>query len=173
MTMKVFDKQINEQGYLTGVIARETLDNILADAIPIGNDVKYPEPFVCGYFKDENKWIAFDNKDGCCWTEEYDTEREAMEYLGITIELANISVDQHVKHIDYIDERNSYNYVKVTGEGNDTDGKMFEFEYTYESTIDNGGGGHTVTSDEISDERLQEIENYMNDEYDYNYYTGE
>ena len=36
---------------------------------------------ICFYFKDGDKWITVDNTEGCCFVEEFKTEREAIDYL--------------------------------------------------------------------------------------------
>ena len=81
--MKVFEEQLEKQGYLTGELAQSIAEDILSTPYNGNNgEIRYPEPFVCGYFKDTDKWVAFDNTDGYCWVEEYDTEEEAKDYIG-------------------------------------------------------------------------------------------
>lgn len=36
----------------------------------------------CGYYRQGDKWIAFDNSTGDCWVEEIDTESECKTYLA-------------------------------------------------------------------------------------------
>jgi hypothetical protein len=37
----------------------------------------------CGYFRDGNRWIAFDNRTGDCWVEKFRTKKQCRKYLGI------------------------------------------------------------------------------------------
>ena len=33
-----------------------------------------------GYWKEDGKWIAYDNTTGDCWVEEFETRRQAAQY---------------------------------------------------------------------------------------------
>lgn len=63
---------------LTGKEAQETLSAILSKDMATN---QYPAPYVTGYYADGQVWVAFDNRDGCCWVEEFSTERKAKEYV--------------------------------------------------------------------------------------------
>ncbi len=34
-----------------------------------------------GFWKENDKWIAYDNRTGDCWVEEFSTRKEAAEYI--------------------------------------------------------------------------------------------
>ena len=36
--------------------------------------------FSAGFWREGDKWIAYDNTSGDCWVEEFKTRREAREY---------------------------------------------------------------------------------------------
>ena len=47
--------------------------------------IRYGDPdkdYIKGLFQKDNKWVAFDNTTGDCWTEEFNTKKQAMKYLG-------------------------------------------------------------------------------------------
>jgi len=65
---------------LTGVEAEKTSQTILNNLIS-KEPLKYGEPFVAGYFKEGDIWVAFDNTDGNMWVDDYETEELARESL--------------------------------------------------------------------------------------------
>ena len=35
-----------------------------------------------GYYKEGDKWVAFDNSTCDCWVEEFNTRKEAIDWIG-------------------------------------------------------------------------------------------
>lgn len=81
--------------FYEGENARTVLDYLLADAInpddPKRSLSRYQlrdgdyavneYGFCCGHFLDYDRWLAFDNSTGCCWVEEFSSEKECLSYL--------------------------------------------------------------------------------------------
>ena len=79
---------------LQGNEAEKVLTKILNDkdkAVENKEDTfdsgKYPKPFVSGYYQEEKPtckliWTAFDNTNGYCWVEGFETEQEAANYAN-------------------------------------------------------------------------------------------
>jgi hypothetical protein len=69
----------------TGDEAREKVDHLLKS---VGQpwrsqyQLRLPEDRCCGYFHDGERWIAFDNRDGNCWVEEFRSEKRCLKYLN-------------------------------------------------------------------------------------------
>ena len=63
---------------LSGKSAKDTLESIL-DGKERNTD-NYPEPYVAGYFQENDVWIAFDNTDKYCWVAEFETKVEAKRW---------------------------------------------------------------------------------------------
>lgn len=63
---------------LTGNDAEHILTEIL-DGFNIDTH-KFPEPYVTGFYKDGNVYIAFDNLTKNCWVEEFKTARAARRW---------------------------------------------------------------------------------------------
>lgn len=56
----------------------ETLDS------HTNNSKKYHHPsglYLKGYYWDEDVWVAFDNTTNDCWVEEFDREKDCIEWL--------------------------------------------------------------------------------------------
>lgn len=72
---------------LSGNEARMANEDILDSIVDDGNSVHYPAQMgVVGYYPDKNDdgnehFIAFDNRDGYCWQEEFATADGAREWL--------------------------------------------------------------------------------------------
>lgn len=65
-----------------GKTAKKVLETILANNIGFPYDMPIPDMDFrsSGYYKDGDKWIAFDNTDLCCWVEEFESRKDAVEY---------------------------------------------------------------------------------------------
>lgn len=62
----------------TGDVARRTLKSTLNEE----SLLKYPvSKYAFGYFRDDDKWIAFDNSTGDCWVEEFATKGQALKWI--------------------------------------------------------------------------------------------
>ena len=61
------------EAFVTTILYLREVDAVMPDILK-----------VSGYYRDKNsgKYIAFDNKIGDCWTEEFRTKAEALEYIG-------------------------------------------------------------------------------------------
>lgn len=58
-------------------------------------DRKY---FKCqGYFSEDNFWIAFDNRNGECYVEEFDTEEKAICWLEQYFEISEVDEFKIIK----------------------------------------------------------------------------
>ena len=73
---------------LTGTIARQVFNEII-DGVNVSGI--YPEPYVKGYFPEEQNttrqgFAAFDNTTKNCWTEWFGTETEAIAWCEGRIE---------------------------------------------------------------------------------------
>lgn len=68
---------------LTGSKAKETLESILDKYDQDEGD--YPEPYVAGWFKEDDTYIAFDNQDKCCWVEEFRTRQAAVRWIQTSL----------------------------------------------------------------------------------------
>ena len=96
--------------------------------------------------------------------------------IELSIEVDDSGIDQFIKHIDHVDERNSYILVEASGTVLCRE-LSIPFKYSYEAGGDNGGGGHTLNDDdgnveELTGEEYTEIVNFLDDEYGHNYYMG-
>lgn len=64
----------------TGQEAKKVCEAILSN-----EDYDTPIPgydhLSSGYWKECGKWIAYDNTTGDCWMEEFDTLKEAKQYV--------------------------------------------------------------------------------------------
>ena len=61
--------------------ARNILDRILNTQYQTTDSVKYKAPYISGYFKNNlGSYTSFDNNDGCCWVNDFNTREEAKLY---------------------------------------------------------------------------------------------
>lgn len=65
---------------LLGKEAMDMLDKILEETELGAWEYKYKGSF--GIFREDNKFIAFDNNTGDCWVEEFETLKDAIEWLN-------------------------------------------------------------------------------------------
>lgn len=63
---------------LKGIEAKEALEQLLLD----GNCTPFPKPYVTGYYKSDNVFVAFDNTTADCWTEEFSSDKEALDWCS-------------------------------------------------------------------------------------------
>jgi len=69
---------------LTGKEAKRTLGRLLT--VDDGRLIpSYPKPYISGYYWDIDLWVAFDNSQGRCWIEQFETEDEAKDWLDLAI----------------------------------------------------------------------------------------
>ena len=70
---------------VTGKQAEQTVKEILDNEVDDSLNCFYPKHVgVGGYYKNElGTWTAFDNSDGDCWVEDFDTRKAAKEWLNI------------------------------------------------------------------------------------------
>lgn len=70
----------------TGEIARKVCNMILATGRNNGRYDSLIEGYKCksvGFWKENGKWIAYDNTNGCCWVEEFPTRKAAVKWIEI------------------------------------------------------------------------------------------
>jgi len=65
---------VNEQSNTDKKIIYE----LILEAEKDGSYPIYPFRF---FFQENNKWIAVDNSDNCCWVEEFDESYQAIDWL--------------------------------------------------------------------------------------------
>ena len=69
-----------------GKVAHTVCDAILAaneQGGPYNAPINGFDHLSVGYWKDGDKWIAYDNTTEDCWIEEFDTRKDAVEYCNI------------------------------------------------------------------------------------------
>lgn len=62
-----------------GDLARQTCNSILKDGNYTQSD--FGSARSKGYWKEDGRWIAYDNTTFDCWVEEFATRKEAKEWL--------------------------------------------------------------------------------------------
>jgi myo-inositol-hexaphosphate 3-phosphohydrolase len=76
------DTDIQQQSVFFGLVAKIILDHVLDNSDGVR---AYIEPHVAGYFQDGTigrTWIAFDNRGGNCWVEEFYTQEQAIDWIN-------------------------------------------------------------------------------------------
>lgn len=73
----------NNMTIYTGSTARMVCETILASSKepPYSVEIQGYNHKSCGYWKEGNIYIAFDNTTEDCWVEEYTTKKGAISYI--------------------------------------------------------------------------------------------
>lgn len=72
----------NYNNILTGAEAKRICNEILAS-----EDYSSIHLGAFGYWHEQDRWVAFDNTNGNCWMEAFDTEDAARDYAKGTLDL--------------------------------------------------------------------------------------
>ncbi|HML73336.1 MAG TPA: hypothetical protein PKB02_02450 [Anaerohalosphaeraceae bacterium] len=81
MLTKSKQNYIEQQSVFFGLVAKIICDYILNNSK--GTEA-YVAPWVAGYFQEgtDGRWVAFDNRTGSCWVEEFYTQEQAIDWIN-------------------------------------------------------------------------------------------